>query len=294
VRLWDVARAREIRTLDGHTNTVFAAALGRDGLLLSASADGTTRVWNARTGALVQTQMGPEARARGLALSADGKLLATSSASGTFPVCLWDVRQDETGPRLANRRQPLEEHDGPAFGLAFSSDSKYLASAGVDGKVIVCDSATGQTQAVLARPASRERSWTVAFHPQDGRHLAAGYSGKPGKRLMIWDWADPKKDPVVLPGPTEPGHTEDVYSVAYSPDGRWLASASWNEVIIWDPATRTEVRRLGGYPGLIWSVAWSPDRRLLAVGGGRPGVGLIELWEVTDLTLKGSTDEPGR
>jgi WD40 repeat protein/serine/threonine protein kinase len=283
VRLWDVAGEREIRKLDGHTHTVYALAFGRDGLLVSGSDDGTTRIWDARTGALVHTQDGPEATARGLALSADGAFLVTSPLASPFEVWLWDVRQDEKGPRLAKRRRPLQEHNGPAFGVSISPDGKYVATAGVDGEVIVWDAATGQTRAALARPGSRERAWAVAFHPLDGRHLAAGYSGK---HLMIWDWADPKKGLVVLPGPTQPGHSEDVYSVAYSPDGRWLASASWHEVIIWDAATHTEIRRLGGYPGLIWSVAWSPDGRLLAIGGGRAGIGLIELWDVSDLKQK--------
>ena len=291
VRLWDVAGGRDLRTLDGHTHTVFAAALGRDGLLVSGSYDGTTRLWNASTGALIQTLQGPEARARALALSADGRLLVTSSVTAPFEVRLWDVRQGETGPRLEKRGQPLEEHNGPAFGVAFSADSKSVASAGVDWKVIVSDTATGQTQAVLVKPGSRDKAWAVSFDPLDSRRLAAGYSGK---RVMIWDWADPKKDPVVLPGPTEPGHTEDVYSVAYSPDGRWLASASCNEVIIWDATTHKEIRRLGGFPGLIWSVAWSPESRLLAVGGGRAGIGLIELWDMSDPTQIGNAAEPGK
>ena len=67
--------------------------------------------------------------------------------------------------------------------------------------------------------------------------------------------------------------------MAYSADGRWLASASWHEVIIWDVATGKEIRRLGGFPGLIWSVAWQPHGNLLAVGGGRDGMGKIELWD---------------
>jgi WD40 repeat protein len=74
--------------------------------------------------------------------------------------------------------------------------------------------------------------------------------------------------------------------VAYSPDGRWLASASWHEVIIWDTATYKEVERIGGFRGLIWSVAWSPDRPLLAVGGGHEDAGTIELWDMSKLPAK--------
>jgi WD40 repeat protein/serine/threonine protein kinase len=293
VRLWDVAGAREIRTLEGHTNTVFAVALGRDGLLLSGSYDGTTRVWDAEKGALVHTLQGPEARARCLALCPDGKLLVTGSLTAPYPVCLWDLHQHARDPHLVQRPLQLGVHNGPAFGAAFSSDGKNVATTGGDGKVIVRVAATGQELIALERPGNRGPAWTVAFHPLDGRHLAAGY---PSNGLLIWDWGEPKKKPVVLSGPDEAGHTGNVYSVAYSPDGRWLASASWHEVIIWDAATHKEVRRLGGFPGLIWSVAWSPDpdRCLLAVGGGRPRFGLIELWDMTDLTQARGADEPGR
>ncbi len=286
VRIWDVATAHEVRTLHAHADTVFAVAFGRNGLLVSGSNDWALKLWDARTGMALDKWKGPEARTRGLALSSDGKRLVTSSLVAPYPVWLWDVRQDAKGLRLEKRQPPLQAHNGPCFGLAFSPDGKYVATAGVDGRVIVWDSATGQKQISFDRPGSRERAWAVAFHPQDGRHLAAGYSGR---RVRIWDCVDAKKDPVILPS----GHTNDVFSAAYSPDGRWLASSSWYEVIIWDPATRKEIRRIGGFPGLIWSVAWSPDRRLLAVGGGRAGIGLIELWDVSDLTQKGGADEPG-
>jgi WD40 repeat protein/serine/threonine protein kinase len=287
VRVWDVATARTVHTLTGHTDTVFAVALGRDDLLVSGSYDGTTKAWDARKGALVKTLDGPEARARGLALSHDEKLLVTSSIAPPFQISLWDVRRHASGPQIVMRPPPLTGHSGPAFGVRFSPDDKYVVSTGTDAKLNLSETATGEMKP-LSRLNSRDRAWAVAFHPRDGQHLAAGYSAK---QVMIWDYGDHTKEPTILPG-----HTNDVYSVAYSSDGRWLASASWNEVIIWDVAPGKEIkeiRRLGGFRGLIWSVAWSPERLLLAVGGGHKDIGTIELWDMTDLPARAAATEPG-
>jgi WD40 repeat protein len=224
-----------------------------------------------------------------LALSHNGKLLVTSSIAPPFQISLWDVRRRASGPLIEKRPPPLTGHSGPAFGVRFSPDDKYVVSTGTDAKLILSDTATGEMKFPLSRPHSRDRAWAVAFHPRDGQHLAAGYSEN---QVMIWDYGDHTKEPTILPG-----HTNDVYSVAYSSDGRWLASASWNEVIIWDVAPGQEIkeiRRLGGFRGLIWSVAWSPERPLLAVGGGHEDIGTIELWDMTDLPARAAATEPGR
>src|SRR6185503_6003515 len=111
VRYWDVATASEERTLVGHTDTVFTVALGGDGLLVSGRYDGTTKVWDARTGVLAQTLKVPEARARGLALSPDGKQVITSSITPPFQVQLWDVCQRDNGLQLVKRLPPLAGHN---------------------------------------------------------------------------------------------------------------------------------------------------------------------------------------
>jgi WD40 repeat protein len=202
----------------------------------------------------------------------------TSSITPPFQITRWDVSHGVNEPRIEKRLPALAGHNGPAFVVAFSPDDKYVASAGTDGQVILSDAATGGNPILLARPEHRDRAWAVAFDPRGGR-LAAGYSEK---RVMIWEFGDSKKEPKLLIG-----HSNDVYSVAYSPDGRWLASASWHEVIIWDTATHREIRRLGGFRGLIWTVTWSPNGLLLAVGGGHKDVvGTIELWDMTNLPAR--------
>ena len=181
------------------------------------------------------------------------------AASLPYRVWLYDVHPREGGFHIERREPSLEGHNG----LAFSPDGTSVATAGTDGKVIIWDAATDRQPIPLARPVDGDRAWAVAFRPPHGRQLAAGYSQK---LVMIWD-KDTRKERLLT------SHTKDVYSVAYSPDGRWLAS-------------------LDGYPGLIWVVAWSPDpeRPLLAVAGGREGVGKIELWDTSDLPTRAAAE----
>ncbi len=118
--------------------------------------------------------------------------------------------------------------------------------------------------------------------------LAAGNSGQVG-------WAQQQE--VSCP-PTQPntfctltGHTNSVESVAFSPDGRLLASASYGEIKLWEVATGREVLTLRGHTDWVRSVAFSPDGRLLASGSYKE----IKLWEVATgrevRTLTGHTDD---
>ncbi len=72
------------------------------------------------------------------------------------------------------------------------------------------------------------------------------------------------------------GHQDAVFSVAFSPDGRLLASGSWETIKLWDVANGSLKQTLSGHGEGAWSVAFSPDGRLLASGSEDK---TIKLWE---------------
>jgi WD40 repeat protein len=126
--------------------------------------------------------------------------------------------------------------------------------------------------------------YSVAFSP-DGRLLASGSCSKFNSNgaciqgeIKLWDVATGREVRTLS------GHTGWVNSVAFSPDGRLLASGSGDWMIkLWDVATGREVRTLSGHAGSVNSVAFSPDGRLLASGGCSGGWvdDRIQLWDVS-------------
>jgi len=152
--------------------------------------------------------------------------------------------------------------------VAFSRDGRRFAAASLVGTVTICDAHSGDK--IYTLPGTAGPVYGVAFHPISDALASAHYDGT----VRVWDSTTGKK---LLPD--FPAHTDSVRQVAYSTDGRLLASAGGrdqeNNVGVWEAATGKPIRPVY-LKDLVRGVAFSPDGRRLACAPGH-SVSLVDV-----------------
>jgi WD40 repeat protein/tRNA A-37 threonylcarbamoyl transferase component Bud32 len=305
VKVWDIATGQEVLTLRGHTDWVQGLGFTRDGFrlvsggdrsvrvwdgspwnegerfgddavtlrghgdcvntvafhprsteLATASTDGTIKIWSTQTWSVLRSVQTRFAQTSALAFSPAGDRLAVSGYQHTqrTPVVILDA---DTGAELKRLGDPV----GFQF-IAFAAKSQRLAIASDEGLVSTFDVATGAAERRFQTPG--KFPYGVTFSSDD-RLVAACQDNT----ITIWDWATGRE---IEGSPLQ--HRGMVYCLAFSPDGRELASAGWDRVVrIWDTTSWKQVQMVIDAAAAVQRLAFSPDGRYLA-------------WGATDSTVK--------
>ncbi|MCX5363406.1 trypsin-like peptidase domain-containing protein [Streptomyces sp. NBC_00124] len=346
VRLWNPDTGTPGRVLKGHTETVRAIAFNHNGrILASGSADNTVRLWDPTTGETRRKLTDHNFPVTSVAFSQDGKTLATADTyeatylrdpvTGKQRTSLPDVAlliafspDSKTFATINDRyarlwvadtgapKTYLIGHANKVLALAFSQDSRTLATTSSDKTVRLWNTATGNDRSILrghtsnvysvafsrdggtVATASADRSarlWdaatgrplrelsghsdeveAVAFHP-DG-HIVATTSDD--RTVRLWDTATGKLRT------THREHLDWVRSVAFSRDGKTLATADDNGVVVLRNATTGKPRlEFAAHNEEVNGVAFSPDNRILATASSDSTVGL---WDVASGENRGT------
>ncbi len=291
VKVWDVLAGKDVQTLKGSPTDVKGVVFLEGGAKVASSTgkwnkekkfwEGEIKIWDAKAGKEEKSLKGHGETIEGLALSKDGKLLASCSEDQT--VKIWDLA---AGKDI----QTLKGHTGGVLAIAFAGDGKKAATASADKTVKIWDVAAGKDLATFKvettvkttvkttdpktkKETAKEtvtkelgRIFTcVAFSP-DGKKLAAGNLDG---QIKTYDVEANKEIGEVK------AH-EGVWAIAYSPDGTKLATAGWDQTIkVWDANSRKELFTIKAHPGNVTTLAFSPDGQFIASGGID---GLVKLW----------------
>ena len=275
VRGWDVATGRDVQQFRGQQQAICSASLTADArVLATGSRDGTIRLWDLPTSQQLRQFVIPASTSPLVALSGDGSVVAAKARYGNEKgIRLWEAA---TGKEL---RKFWVGNAGDA--LAFFPDGKTLAE--LNGCIHLFDPSDGRHLRELTETSNGGSGPTALRISPDGRVLATGYleskssDASTGLRTVsLWEVATGKMIAQFR------GHERPVRTFDFSPDGKVLASGSWDGTIrLWEVATGRELKRFSGHRGGVASLAFSPDARLLASGGSDTSV---LLWDVANLT----------
>jgi WD40 repeat protein len=295
VSVWDTRNRKRMIEIDGHKDDIRGIAFSPDGQTLATASyggtitwpwqknkyDNSVALWDIKSGREIQRwQMRKGQGPFGLIFSPNGRFIAIGKlASGGL--LLRDLSNGE-------EVQTLRNIYGGSICINFSSDERFLAlgSFGSTYNMYLWD--MRDNREVWRLEAHQFPVDSVDFSPS-GRTLVSvtrdywgSYFGV-DEPVRIWDVKSGKEAYKL-------GYIsrDEVYSVAFSPDGRFLASGGGLSAYVWDVSTGQEIQEIKEDIGVVYSVAVSPDGNSLA-SGGLFGACLWDIkrgWQIDKMKIK--------
>lgn len=287
---------RLVRSLSNQQpDSAFPVSISFDGEILASSRGQDIQLWNLQTGELLDTLSSHQANVRSVAISPDGKTLASGSGDGT--VKLWDI---PTGEMLVSFL-----HSGVVTAVGFTADGRAVIGCSADrgmkswniytGRLLhrmngsqpiafgagglrmaasggprfirLWNAEQGQLLKNLAIPNTNNNAGieAIAFS-EDGQTIAHAMKGE--SKILVWD-VETWKVRYTLEK-----HSQAIKAIAISPDGKILASSSEDgNINLWDLGTGKLLRSIKGDGAIVFS----PDnKKLVSVSQDN----IIQLWQI--------------
>lgn len=271
-KVWDAATGKLVYELDhakGNQSGIEVMLFSLDNKTLFVGGDNDRKVyaWDMSNGEFAY-ELNPERltdghRVNGLAVSPDGKTLASSGSDRV--IRQWDLATKKL-------RMEIPGHTDWIYTIAFSADGKTLISAGSDRTIRVWDVDYGRIKMVLA--GQIDQVYWVSYNPK-GRYIA---SAGADSSVRVWDISVQGSYEIMT---IDTGNR--VRTVRYSPDGKYITSGGTDGIVkLWDSKTGALVKSLKDKGLSAEAISWNHDGRYLAVGYNS---GETMIWDMT-------TDKP--
>jgi WD40 repeat protein len=241
IKLWDVKTGSLVTDVGRHADMARAALFVPGGNeVVTGADDGVINIWSLDGGKPADALDAKEhGGVRGLALSADGRLAASSHDSGTIVV--WGLEE-------RRKLHVMNGHQWSTNAVAVSPDGKLVVSGDIDGVIRTWDAQTGKS---LRLWKGHERGvYGAAFLPGGGQVVTASGDGM----LKLWNVENGREVR------SFPGHAATVYAVSVSADGKRMLSGSLDATArLWNLATGEEIAYFDNSGSRIYAVALLDD-----------------------------------